>query len=199
MTTPTGRRPDRPDPHRVEFLRHPHADFPHLSAWGIRIDGTDLRVLVAEATRGLWALELDDGEPDEYDDTPQERDAFLLRQHAPLHLNDDDDGAAARAHFLGDARPELRHAESGALVLLSCSCGIDACWPLLATVTATAQTVTWSGFHQIHRPQWGELPLGPYTFARAPYEQTLAAPVHLPEDPLDPRPGSDQAGDTSRR
>ncbi|MFE9804830.1 hypothetical protein ACFYP6_39605 [Streptomyces goshikiensis] len=40
-------------PHRVEFLHHPHPGFPHLTAWGIRINGTDLRVLVAEATRAL--------------------------------------------------------------------------------------------------------------------------------------------------
>ncbi|MFA7768810.1 hypothetical protein [Streptomyces sp. NRRL S-448] len=55
-----------PVAHRVEFLRHPHPDVPHLTAWGIRIDGTDLRVLVAEATRALWSRELDD--------TAQERD-----------------------------------------------------------------------------------------------------------------------------
>ncbi|MFE2929004.1 hypothetical protein [Streptomyces goshikiensis] len=65
-------------PHRVEFLHHPHPGFPHLTAWGIRIGGTDLRVLVAEATRALWNRELD-----EDDDTPQEREEFLLRQHAP--------------------------------------------------------------------------------------------------------------------
>lgn len=168
-------------PHRVEFLRHPHPGYPHLSAWGIRIDGTDLRVLVAQATRGLWA-----GELDEDDDTPQEREEFLLRQHAPLHLDDDADDVRARAHFLGDAEPELRHRESGALFLLGCSCGIDACWPLLATVSATARTVTWSGFRQPHRPEWGELPLGPYSFSRVSYEEALAAPIPLTEDPLAP-------------
>ncbi|AYV28544.1 hypothetical protein EES41_17625 [Streptomyces sp. ADI95-16] len=168
-------------PHRVEFLHHPHPGFPHLTAWGIRIDGTDLRVLAAEATRALWNRELD-----EDDDTPQEREEFLLRQHAPLHLDDDADGARARSHFLGDAPPHLRDRDTGALCLLSCPCGIDACWPLLAMVRVTATQVTWSGFYQLHRPEWGELPLGPYAFPRPAYEAALATPVPLAQDPLAP-------------
>ncbi|MGW7318750.1 hypothetical protein [Streptomyces sp. NPDC054865] len=176
--------------HRVEFLRHPHPGYPHLMTWGIRIEGTDLRVLVAEATRALWGMELD-----EDDDTPQERDEFLLRQHAPLYLDDGDgdgdygdggDGARARAHFLGDAPPRLRDRDTGALFLLGCSCGIDGCWPLLARVHVTATEVTWSGFYQPHRPKWGELPLGPYVFPRPSYDEALAAPVPLTEDPLAP-------------
>ncbi|MEV7559704.1 hypothetical protein [Streptomyces sp. NPDC089795] len=170
--------PAAPAPHRVEFLHLPHPGYPHLTAWGIRVDGTDLRVLVAEATRALWDPELDE------DETPQERDEFLRNQHAPLHLDDDPDGARARAHFLGDAPPELRDRDTGALCLLSCPCGIDACRPLLAMVHATKSEVTWSGFHQIHRPQWGELPLGPYVFSRPAYEAALAAPIPLTEDPL---------------
>ncbi|MEV7614522.1 hypothetical protein [Streptomyces sp. NPDC089799] len=170
--------------HRVEFLRHPHPGFPHLMAWGIRIDGTDLRVLVADATRALWSSELD--EDDEDDDTPQERDEFLLRQHAPLHLDEDADGARARAHFLGDAPPHLRHEDTDAQFLLGCPCGIDDCWPLLATVRVAATEVTWSGFRQPHRPQWGELPLGPYVFPRPAYDEALAEPVPLASDPLAP-------------
>ncbi|WP_328496616.1 hypothetical protein OHS59_30860 [Streptomyces sp. NBC_00414] len=165
--------------HRVEFLHHPHPGYPHLTAWGIRIDGTDLRALVAEATRALWDRELD-----EDDDTPEEREEFLLRQHAPLHLDDDADGARARAHFLGDAPPELRDHHTGALCLLGCPCGIDACWPLLAMVRATATEVVWSDFHQTNRPEWGELPLGPYVFSRRAYTESLSAPVLLTEDPL---------------
>ncbi|MFF1399009.1 hypothetical protein ACFVZD_35035 [Streptomyces sp. NPDC058287] len=167
--------------HRVEFLRHPHPGHPHLTAWGIRIDGTDLRVLVAEATRALWGRELD-----EDDDTPLEREEFLLRQHAPLYLDDDADGARARDHFLGDAPPDLRDRDTGALCLLGCSCGIDACWPLLAMVCVTATEVVWSGFHQPHRPGWGELSMGPYVFSRPAYIEALAAPVPLTQDPLGP-------------
>ncbi|MFJ3925225.1 hypothetical protein [Streptomyces sp. NPDC090022] len=171
-----------PGPHQVEFLRHPGPEGTGPPVWGIRVDGTDLRVLVARATRELWALELD---PD--DDTAREREEFLLRQHAPLDLDED----RARAHFLGDAEPELRHAPSGAVALLGCTCGIAACWPLLATVTATARTVTWSGFHQPHRPEWGELPLGTLVFDRGGYEAALAAPLPLAEDPLAPFLGTD--------
>ncbi|MFE6894117.1 hypothetical protein [Streptomyces sp. NPDC057694] len=171
--------------HRVEFLRHPHPDHPHLTFWGIRIDGTDLRVLVAEATRALWDRELD-----EDDDTPQEREEFLLNQHAPLYLDDDADGARARAHFLGDAPPHLRNDATGALCLLVCPCGIPACWALLATVRATATEVVWSGFHQPDRPEWGELPLGPYVFPRPAYDEALAAPTRLTQDPLAPLLGA---------
>jgi hypothetical protein len=171
--------------HRVEFLRHPHLGYPHLTAWGIRINGTDLRVLVAEATRPLWKRELD-----EDDDTPQKREEFLRGQHAPLYLDDDADGARARAHFLGDAPPTLRDRNTGALCLLGCSCGIDACWPLLAMVRATATEVVWSGFYQPNRPEWGELALGPYVFRRSAYEETLAAPTPLTEDPLAPLLGA---------
>ncbi|MEU8433287.1 hypothetical protein AB0F18_10270 [Streptomyces sp. NPDC029216] len=57
----------------------------------------------------------------------------------------------------------------GALCLLGCPCGIDTCWPLLARVQITATEVTWSGSYQIHRPEWGELPLGPYVSPRPAY------------------------------
>ncbi|WP_420034639.1 hypothetical protein ACN2WE_21060 [Streptomyces sp. cg28] len=167
--------------HRMEFLHHPHPGFPHLTAWGIRIDGTDLRVLVAEATRALWGRELD-----EDDDTPQEREEFLLGRHSPLYLDGDTDGARARAHFLGDALPELRHSASGALCLMDCPCGVPACWPLLAEIRTTATEVVWSGFRQPERPEWGELPLGPYVFPRPAYDESLAAPTLLDRDPLAP-------------
>ncbi|MEU6104548.1 hypothetical protein [Streptomyces flaveolus] len=182
MTLQNGPHTQGSAPNQVQFLRQPHPCHPRLTVWGIRIDGEDLRTLVAHATRELWARELDDD-----DDTPQERADFLLHQHAPLYIADD---AEARAHFLGDAQPALRHQESGALFLLGCPCGIDACWPLPATVTLTEQTITWSGFHQPHRPEWGELPLGPYTFLRAPYEASLAAPHHHAQDPLTPSHGT---------
>ncbi|MER7052475.1 hypothetical protein [Streptomyces sp. NPDC000351] len=188
MTPRTGSPGQVTVPHQVRFLRQPHPEYPHLTVWGIQIGGTDLRVLVAQATRELWARELDDD-----DDTPEEREAFLLRQHAPLYFADE---ARARAHFQGDAQPGLRHQGSGALFLLGCPCGIDACWPLLATVTRTEQTITWGAFHQPCRPEWGELPLGPYTFLRAPYEASLAAPHHHAADPLAASSRRTACGDT---
>ncbi|MEV1026602.1 hypothetical protein [Streptomyces sp. NPDC050264] len=74
---------------------------------------------------------------------------------------------------------------------MGCSCGIDACWPLLANVRATATEVVWSGFHQPCRPEWGELPLGPYVFPRPSYDEALAAPVPLTQDPLAPLLGEE--------
>lgn len=97
----------------------------------------------------------------------------------------------APAHFLGHASRDLGDRDTGALCLLGCSCGIDACWPLLARVRATATEVTWSGFHQPHRPEWGELPLGPYVFSRPAYDEALATPVRLTQDPLAPLLGEE--------
>ncbi|WP_394437080.1 hypothetical protein [Streptomyces sp. SGAir0957] len=169
--------------HRVEFVRHPDLDAPHLLTWGIRIDGTDLRVLVAQVTRASWALELD-----EDDDTPREREEFLVRQHAPLYLGEEDE--RAHAHFLGGTEPYVHDPDTGALCLLGCHCGIPACWPLLAEVCVTATEVTWSGFRQPERPEWGELPLGPYVFPRPAYEAALTTPTVLTRDPLAPLPGA---------
>ncbi|MGY0021059.1 hypothetical protein ACVHNB_18995 [Streptomyces sp. YJ-C3] len=62
--------------------------------------------------------------------------------------------------------------------------GLPGCWPLPAMVRATSTEVAWSGFHQPQRPEWGELPLGPYVFSRPAYDEALAAPVPLTQDPL---------------
>ncbi|MER5758722.1 hypothetical protein [Streptomyces sp. NPDC002082] len=160
-------------PNTVEFLRRLYpGDDPDRAAWGVRIDGTDLRALVAEATRAGWSHEWDTSE-----EPPDGREAYLMSQHAPLVMADD---AHARRHFLGDPDPERREPGTGAMALLGCICGTDECWPMMATVTVTALTVTWSGFHQPYRPEWGVLAMGPYTFPRTAYEQALAAPVRLP-------------------
>ncbi|MCM1976683.1 hypothetical protein [Streptomyces sp. G1] len=163
-------------PHTVEFLRRLYpGDEPERAAWGVRIDGTDLRALVAEATRAGWSQEWDTSEKPP--DGREEREERLMSQHAPLVIGDD---AHARRHFLGDPDPERREPETGAMALLGCICGTDACWPMMATVTVTAGTVTWSGFHQPYRPEWGVLAMGPYAFPRTAYEQALAAPLRLP-------------------
>ncbi|MFE9847166.1 hypothetical protein [Streptomyces goshikiensis] len=66
-----------------------------------------------------------------------------------------------------------------------------ACRPLLARLRVTATQVTWSAFYQLHRPEWGELPLGPYVSPRPAYEAALAAPVPLAQDPLAPLLGKE--------
>lgn len=164
---------------RIEFLNHPVSDQPSAPLrWGFRIDGTDLRVLVADATRDLWRQE-------HKKKTEAERERFLLTQHSGLDVSGIGDPVR---HFLGDPAPEFADPATGATPLLGCVCGDWGCWPLLAVVTATPSTVTWASFRQPHRQKWGELRLGPYVFARPAYEAALAHPVRLAEDPLGPNP-----------
>jgi hypothetical protein len=54
-------------------------------------------------------------------------------------------------------------------------------------IITTPETVTWSSFRQPFRREWGELPLGPYVFARPAYETALAEPIRVAEDPLGAR------------
>ena len=54
----------------------------------------------------------------------------------------------------------------------------------LAVINTTPRTVTWSSFRQPFRREWGELPLGPYVFARPAYATALAEPIRVAEDPL---------------
>ncbi|MGH4029257.1 hypothetical protein ACQB60_10025 [Actinomycetota bacterium Odt1-20B] len=162
---------------RIEFLNYPIGEkAPDLLEWGVRIDGTDLRVYVADATRDLWRRERD-GEDEDLD----EEERFLLHQHGGITLSEMGDPAP---HFLGDPAPEFVDPSTGATPVLGCSCGLWGCWPLLTTITTTPETVTWSSFRQPFRKEWGELPVGPYVFARPAYEAALADPVRLSADPL---------------
>ncbi|MEW2393382.1 hypothetical protein AB0933_33985 [Streptomyces venezuelae] len=159
---------------RIEFLNYPIGGEVPIHQWGYRIDGTDLRVYAADATRDLWRREREEKDP-----AAEER--FLLDQHDGLML--DEVGDPVR-HFLGDPAPEFADPSAGTTPVLGCSCGVWACWPLRTTITTTPDTVTWSAFRQPFRKKWGELPMGPYVFARPAYEAALAAPVQLTADPL---------------
>ncbi|MGP3976186.1 hypothetical protein ACTWQF_19720 [Streptomyces sp. 8N114] len=163
---------------QIEFLNYPSSapasQGPEESVYGFRIDGTDLRVSVAEATRALWAQE-------GHEQTPAEQEEFLLTQHDGLSLSEIGDPVR---HFLGDPAPEFADSASGSTVVLGCSCGIWGCWPLMARITTTAGTVTWSAFRQPFRKQWGEFAIGPYVFDRAAYKTALTRPVQLTADPL---------------
>ncbi|MFF9062603.1 hypothetical protein ACF09K_28515 [Streptomyces sp. NPDC014882] len=138
--------------------------------WGVRIDGTDLRTLVGEATYPLWRAELA-GEFDDEAEDERETAEQVRVQHDGLGVAEFED------HFrsAGDTVP-----------LLGCSCGIWGCWPLMAKVTVSSTTVTWSSFRQPYREPWGELAMGPYEFPRDAYEAALAAPPVLDGDPLLP-------------
>ncbi|MEV7556796.1 hypothetical protein [Streptomyces sp. NPDC089795] len=154
--------------------------------WGVRVDGADLRVHAAEATCPLWLQE-----ESAYERTPERTEEFLLKQCSGL--TEADLGNPVR-HFLGDATPELRHPPTDATAVLGCPCGIWDCWPLFTRITATPETVTWSGFRQPHRPAWGDLPVGPFVFPRPAYEHALTHAVHHVEDPLTALPPAGTAG-----
>lgn len=55
--------------------------------------------------------------------------------------------------------------------LLGCPCTEIECWFLLAKVTLTEKTVTWSDFNQFHRDEW-QYNLN-FTFDRKQYESQL--------------------------
>lgn len=164
----------------IEFFTYTSARL-----WGVRVDGADLRVHAADATRPLWLQE-----KSHYERTPEDTENFLLKQYGGLAEADLRDPAL---HFLGDADPEFRDTSTDAIAVLGCPCSIWACWPLFTRITATADTVTWSAFHQPHRPAWGDLPIGPFVFPRPAYEDALTRIVHLDEDPLTALPPSGMA------
>lgn len=159
----------------IEFLNYPIGEQAPGLQWGVRIDGTDLRVYAADATRGLWRRERKD------DGTDEEEQRFLLRQHDGLTLAEVRDPAH---HFLGHPAQEFADPSASTTPVLGCSCGVWDCWPLRTVITTTPETVTWSSFRQPFRKEWGELAMGPYVFARPAYEAALAEPVHLAADPL---------------
>ena len=153
----------------IEFFQYPPQDGGPV--WGVRVDGTDLRAHTAWATRELWRPELED----QFEDQERESAELLWRGHDGLGVLDFPEN------------PFLAVAADSA-PLLGCPCGIWECWPLTARIAVTATTVTWSSFRQPHREQWGELPLGPFAFAREAYEAALANPEVLAADPLGPPP-----------
>jgi hypothetical protein len=165
--------------HRIEFLTYPSgAPATGSRLTGIRIDDTDLRTYAADATRDHWHRER---EADGDDDSPADRESFVRTQHQGLPL---DELADPVRHFLGEPTPQFAGASAHATPVLGCSCGIWACWPLVAVITVAPDTVTWSGFRQPHREEWGDLPMGPYVFDRSSYEAALASPTALDQDPL---------------
>ncbi|MFE9675783.1 hypothetical protein ACFYO5_16900 [Streptomyces sp. NPDC006259] len=154
----------------IEFFQYPWADSPHHLVWGIRVDGTDLRTLVGEATYPLWRTEL----AGEFDDDEAELEKETAEQ---IRVQHDGLGVSEFAHHFRTA--------GNTVPLLGCPCGIWVCWPLMAEVGITPTTVTWSAFRQPNREEeWGELPMGPYEFPRDAYEAALDAPPVRGEDPL---------------
>jgi hypothetical protein len=79
------------------------------------------------------------------------------------------------SQFLGNPGTSLSPGPQEKTALLSCDCGEVGCSPLLARVTVSDDTVTWDEFEQPTRPDWDYDGFGPFTFARAEYEQALLA------------------------
>ena len=75
-------------------------------------------------------------------------------------------------HLFG--QPTGAYGYTDKVTLLQCSCGEPGCWPLLARVTTTAETVVWSEFEQPHRRgRWSYEMLGPFVFDRRHYERAI--------------------------
>lgn len=75
-------------------------------------------------------------------------------------------------HFLGSENSHLHCGPEGKTALLDCGCGCSGCWTLMARVTATEKTVTWSQFEQVHRDwRYDDFSL---MFDRWQYEAALA-------------------------
>jgi hypothetical protein len=90
--------------HHIEFLAYPTSASPTDLQWGIRIDGTDLRVYAADATRDFWRQEHEE-------DSLEERERFLLLQHDGLAVSEVGDPVR---HFLGDPAPDFAAASGAA-------------------------------------------------------------------------------------
>ena len=82
-------------------------------------------------------------------------------------------------HFLGEPVHSFADAD-GRIYLLSCACGVPACWPLLAHVELREGTVVWRDFRQPYRGphvkagEWRYDGFGPFVFERQSYEQALS-------------------------
>lgn len=79
-------------------------------------------------------------------------------------------------HFLGQS--EFDWPVDGKTILFGCDCGVPECSPLMAHVTLTDHTVTWSEFGNPNRPLWTLDQLGPFTFDRSQYEAALYGAQH---------------------
>ena len=78
-------------------------------------------------------------------------------------------------YFLGDFEEGSYFARLKRVYLLGCYCGEVGCWPLLARITAGAQSVVWDYFDQAHRRNRDYSAFGPFVFDEEQYRQAVAA------------------------
>ena len=65
----------------------------------------------------------------------------------------------------------------GKSTLLGCTCGVLECWFIVAKITLTPTTVTWSNFAQFHFDY--EYDLKPFVFEREKYESELLPIINI--------------------
>lgn len=75
-------------------------------------------------------------------------------------------------YFAGKGRSEYWTGLKG-IYLLGCACGEVGCWPLIAAVHRADETIRWDGFIQPFRRERDYGAFGPFTFARAQYEDAV--------------------------
>ena len=82
------------------------------------------------------------------------------------------------AHFLGGDGSHLHSGPQDKTVLLGCECGEVGCWPLMARIETTSESVRWTDFEQPHRRgRWSYEGANPLVFDRTQYEHAIEAAV----------------------
>jgi len=82
------------------------------------------------------------------------------------------------SHFLGGEDSHLDAGPRDKTVLLGCECGDVGCWPLMAQIQTTSESVAWTDFEQPHRRElWSYEAATPLMFDRTQYEDAIAAAV----------------------
>ncbi|MFJ8747608.1 hypothetical protein ACIRL2_50820 [Embleya sp. NPDC127516] len=74
-------------------------------------------------------------------------------------------------HFLGRSTDVM----GPKTPVLGCDCGVWYCWPLMARITATTDSVIWDSFEQPHRKTREYTAFGPFQFDRRQYDDALRA------------------------
>jgi hypothetical protein len=78
-------------------------------------------------------------------------------------------------YFLGNFEPDSYFVNLQGIYLLGCDCGDVGCWPLLAQIERSRDTVEWSQFRQPFRKEWDYTEFGPFVFDADQYLQTVTA------------------------
>lgn len=76
-----------------------------------------------------------------------------------------------RDHFYGHSTDAM----GPKTPVLGCECGEWGCWPLMAHIIVTADSVTWDSIEQPHRKTRDYTAFGPFRFDRRQYDDALQA------------------------